>query len=194
MAYYHLKKYDAAIADYTKAIELGSGNALVNRGIVYADEGKTGLAKADFNKAINNNSHDGDAYYQLGLIAQHEQKWGEALSDVEKAVAIHPNSPVYNVLYASTLLTHDRNDEGLAAANKVLAVDENNYDGIILKASALNNLKRFDEAVTVITNGINFYPNDYIMYSTRAFIYRKMGKTTLADADEAKSKQLAAQN
>ena len=85
-------------------------------------------------------------------------------------------------------------EEGLTAANKVLAVDENNHDGIIFKASALNNLKRFDEAVTVITSGINYYPNDYVLYSTRAFIYKRMGKTTLADAGETKPKQLVVQN
>jgi len=194
IANYRLKKYDDAITDYTKAIGLGNPDALTNRGIVYANQEKGTLAKNDFIKASANSKTSGDAYYQLAAIALQEQEWGEALTDIERSVAANPNSPVYNTLYAKILLTHKKDSEALAAAEKVLAEDAESSDGLFLKSAALSNLKRYDEAIAAITKGIGYYPDNYLLYQQRAFIYKLMKKTELADADEVKARQLAAKN
>ncbi len=194
IAKYRLKRYDDAIADYTKAIELGNADALTNRGIAYAEQEKDDVAKNDFRKAASNPKTSGDAYYQLAAILLRENNYDEALTDIERSVAANPNSPVYNALYASILLTHKKDNEALAAAEKVLAEDAENSDGFLFTSAALSNLKRFDEAITVITKGIGYYPDNYLMYQQRAFIYKLMKKTELADADETKAKQLAAKN
>ena len=54
MVYCHQGKYDLALADYTRAIELNSEFALAygNRGFVYYDTGDYQGALVDFNKAI----------------------------------------------------------------------------------------------------------------------------------------------
>lgn len=53
VAYYYLKKYDAAISDYSKAIELDPdfAGAYNNRGICYQALGETEKSNADFAKA-----------------------------------------------------------------------------------------------------------------------------------------------
>jgi hypothetical protein len=48
-------------------------------------------------------------------------------------------------------------------------------------------MKRFDEAIKTVTGGIKLYPQESMLYGLRAFVYRMMGKTDLAAADEAKS-------
>jgi tetratricopeptide (TPR) repeat protein len=90
-------------------------------------------------------------------------------------------------LEAKNYLMARKDAEGLASAEKALVLDPQNIDALILKTTALSNLKRFDEAIKTITAGIKLYPEENMMYGLRAFVYRMMGKTDLAAADEAKS-------
>ena len=53
-------------------------------------------------------------------------------------------------LYSKILLALDRNNEGLAAAEKVLLLEPNSPDGFLLKAAALQNLDRDSEAITYL--------------------------------------------
>lgn len=195
MANYHLEKYNEAIADYTKAISLGNFYALVNRGVVYHEQAKNDLAKSDFNKAISlkpNNADD--AYFNLADVFLKEENSDAALLNIEKAVGLKPGSALYQSLYAKILLNSNKDHEALATAERVLVLDAKSRDGFIFKATALSNMKRFDEAIKTITLGIDEYPDFYVMYGLRGFIYNLMGKTDLAAADHAKSKQLGTKN
>ncbi|RYZ50095.1 MAG: hypothetical protein EOP49_14760, partial [Sphingobacteriales bacterium] len=86
-------------------------------------------------------------------------------------------------LEAKNLLLDRKDAESLAATEKALALDPQNIDALILKTTALSNLKRFDEAITTITSLIKRYPEEGMLYGLRAFVYRQMGKKELADAD-----------
>lgn len=195
LANYRLENYNEAIANYSKAITLGNFYALNNRGVVYQEQGKNDLAKADFNKAISLMPNQaGDAYFNLADILNKEQKYDEALNHIQKAIALIPNSALYQALYTSILLNLKKDIEGLAAAERILVLDAKNRDGFIYKATALSNLNRYDEAIKTISLGINQYPDFYLMYSLRGFIYKKMGKMDLAEADNAKAKQLGIKN
>lgn len=195
VANYQLEKYENAIADYTKAIALGNFHALTNRGVIYLVQNKNDLAKADFKEAISispNYAHD--AYYNLADILNKEQQNNEALINIEKAVLLLPNSALYQTMCAKILLSLKKDKEALATTDKILAIDAKSRDGFILKTTALNNLDRYDEALKTITQGITEYPDFHLMYSTRAYIYKQMGKTELAAADNAKAKQLGTKN
>jgi regulator of sirC expression with transglutaminase-like and TPR domain len=54
-AYSNLRKWDLAIADYSRAIDLDPNNALLyaDRGMAYRGEGKNAEAVADFEKFIS---------------------------------------------------------------------------------------------------------------------------------------------
>lgn len=195
MAYYRLEKIDNALANYTKAITYGNFNALTNRGVIYIEQGKNELAKADFVKAISIKPNQADdAYFNLADVLNKEQQYNDALINIEKAVTLAPKSTLYQSMYANTLLNLKKDNEGLAAAERVLMIDAKNRDGFIYKATALNNLKRYDEAVKTISQGINEYPDFHLMYALRGFFYKQMGKTELAEADNAKAKQLGTKN
>lgn len=194
MANYHLEKYDNAVADYTKAIELGNLSALTNRGVIYLEQNKNDLAKADFKKSISISNRADDAYFNFADILNKEKQYNDALPNIEKAVALLPNSALYQSLYANVLLNLKRDQEALAVTEKVLTLDAKNRDGFIYKATALNNLKRYDEAIKTITTGINEYPDFYLMYKVRSYIYKQMGKTDLAEADNTKAKELGIKN
>ncbi|WP_044034478.1 tetratricopeptide repeat protein, partial [Microcystis aeruginosa] len=71
--YYNQQKYDLALSDYSKAIELNPNfaEAYNNRGVLYSYQQKYELALADFNKAIEINPNSADAYYNRGIGGEH---------------------------------------------------------------------------------------------------------------------------
>jgi tetratricopeptide (TPR) repeat protein len=198
-AKYFQNKYPEAIADYSKAIELNKEQtyAMVNRGIVYAKTGERDKAVADYNAAIavdpNNNA---DPYYQLAKLYQKERNYDPAQQNIEKGLAIKGTyaSASYYVVYCQILLGANKNTEGLAAAEKALALDKESSDGYLVKATAYSNLERYDDAISTINDGLKLYPDNYLFYSLRSAVYKFKGNTAQAEADNQKAKELGTKN
>ena len=81
-----------AIADFSEAIKLDSGNAAAyyNRGTVYAKKGDLDRAIADFTKGIELDPKDADAYYNRGLTYDHKGDYDRAIADYSKVIELDP--------------------------------------------------------------------------------------------------------
>jgi Tfp pilus assembly protein PilF len=91
--YIQQEKYDLALAEFTKAINIDPryAEAYLNRGFLYQQQGKPDLALSDYNKAININPRDAMAYLNRGILYYHQQQEPDlALSDYNKAIEINP--------------------------------------------------------------------------------------------------------
>jgi tetratricopeptide (TPR) repeat protein len=89
LAYCSLTKFDEAIADYTKTIELEPAftDAYFTRGTAYDELQKYDEAIADYTKSIElKTNYDAYAYYFRGAIYDKLQKYDEAIADYTKAV------------------------------------------------------------------------------------------------------------
>lgn len=194
--YHKLGKNDEAMADYTKAIELNKDQkyALINRGIVYAETGAADKAMADYNQAITIDANFDDAYYELAKLYQKQRNYPPAQQNIEKAISLNNKVASYYTVYGKILLGANKNAEGLAAAEKVLAMDKVNPDGYLLKATAFSNLDRYDDAIAAINDGLKLFPDNYMFYSLRAAVYKFKGDTAKADADNQKAKELGTKN
>ena len=69
MAYMENARYDRAIVDFTRAIDLNSddANAYFNRGRVYREKGDDDRAITDFSKAIGLKPDDTETYNNRGV-------------------------------------------------------------------------------------------------------------------------------
>jgi Tfp pilus assembly protein PilF len=97
--YYSKEKYEEAINEYNKAIELKPDfpNAYKNRGNSYYYLKKYEEAIADYRKAIEIKPDFPNAYYNRGLVYYNQQKYKEAIRDYSKAIEIKPDFPnAYN--------------------------------------------------------------------------------------------------
>ncbi|MDB9348060.1 tetratricopeptide repeat protein, partial [Nodularia spumigena] len=90
--YSEQKKWELALADYTKAIQINPEAALPynNRGILYSEQKKWELALADYNQALQINPEYADAYNNRGILYSDQKKWELALADFTKAIQINP--------------------------------------------------------------------------------------------------------
>ncbi|WP_045356369.1 trypsin-like peptidase domain-containing protein, partial [Microcystis aeruginosa] len=88
--YSDLQKYELALSDYNKAIDINPNyaGAYNNRGILYKDLQKYELALSDYNKAIDINPNFAMAYNNRGNLYSDLQKYELALSDYNKAIDI----------------------------------------------------------------------------------------------------------
>ncbi|HNQ12245.1 MAG TPA: tetratricopeptide repeat protein [Bacteroidia bacterium] len=94
-----LKKYDAAIADYNKALELNpkSSEAYNNYGIALTDINKLQEALDVLNKALELKPDFEAALYNLGNVYAKAGDFNTAISYYDKAIALDPNySEAYN--------------------------------------------------------------------------------------------------
>jgi len=98
-AIYALKEHrlDDAIALYTRCIDQGNltGENLIvahnDRGNAYGKRGNYEKALEDFNKVIELNPNDPDAWYNRGLTYKHLGKLDAALRDYHRAISLKPD-------------------------------------------------------------------------------------------------------
>ncbi len=89
-AYYELKEYQKAIADFTQAINIAPNVASIYglRGIVYSELEEYQKAIADFDKAINLDSTFATSYLMRGLAYGLQREFQKALVDAEQAAKL----------------------------------------------------------------------------------------------------------
>ena len=86
-AYETKGEFDAAIRDYTKAIELNPQHAEVYtaRGVVYWQKGNVDAAIQDYTKAIELNPQYAKVYTARGVAWLHLREWEKAKADLSIA-------------------------------------------------------------------------------------------------------------
>lgn len=104
VAYMSQKDYAAAVADFTRSIELAPSDAAYNnRGNIYFSQQKVAEAIADFTAAINIKP-SADTYSNRGVAYQRTNQDALALADYEAAIKLNPRSGRSYVLHGLILL------------------------------------------------------------------------------------------
>lgn len=191
-----LKKPEAAVADFNKAIELNPAQPgfLVNRANAYVDMKNNDLALADYAKAIAQDPKLGFAYSQRAVLLQQMGRNDDSIADLTKAIELDPANaePFYNrgVAYSA------KQDfpKAIADYDKYIAMAT---DPNLLGDAYMNRGVAYaytpggmPKAVEDFTKVIEFKPNWPNGYLARAMIYRELKKNDLAAADEKKAAEL----
>ncbi len=100
VAKYKIEKYEDAVADFTKAIEIipTYAESYYRRGIIFADSwyDDSDRAIADFTKAIENDPKYKDAYISRAKAKtnnyEYEKDYEGAIADYTKAIELDPNN------------------------------------------------------------------------------------------------------
>lgn len=104
--YYKKQMCNEAIAEFTKAIQVTSGDSAEvysYRGLAYFDKGDLDQAISDYNIAIAINPNYSKAYSHRGLAYAYKGDFDQAISDYNKAIIINPN---YAKTYAKRALAY----------------------------------------------------------------------------------------
>jgi hypothetical protein len=106
-AYKTLKKYDAALADYNRALKYNSKYAFAynSRGIIYSLRGADSTAISNFNTAIRLDPNFSGAFYNRGKSYGKLRQNQKALKDYTKAIQLKPK---FAHAYGNRGAIHDR--------------------------------------------------------------------------------------
>jgi tetratricopeptide (TPR) repeat protein len=161
-----LKKYDKALADYNKCLEIDSTfhRALSNRGVLYynfygdnkSDSLHLALAVKDFTKALKYSNDNTDA-----LIGR-----------------------------ANSYSTQKRFDLSLPDYNRYIQLDQKNAKAYLWRGTAYYNLEKYDKALVDFNKCIAMTPNDDNAYLWRGLYYYQVKDYASAIKDFDKSLQL----
>ena len=149
-----MEKYDAALEDFGKAIELDSNyaDAYNGRASVYLKQENNESAKINFkdsgvnyinvdntkareafNKAIEIDNNYGEAYFYLGQVDSRQSNWPEAIKQYNKAIELgFAEDYVYDNRGCAKYKLHEY-DEAIKDFNEALKIDST-------QASAYQNL------------------------------------------------------
>ena len=103
-------KYDAALKDFTKAIEIAPDNseAYWARGVYYEYLSEHRKAIADLSKSIKLNPNFAKAYGQRGIAYGMMNRHSESIKDFKKALELDPNDTETQFLIE---IAHIRNNK-----------------------------------------------------------------------------------
>lgn len=191
-----LNQFDAAFADYSKAIELDPKRAefWINRGNVSIRLKKPDNAMADYNRAIVLDPKSSLAYANRGHLYFESSKYDEAFRDLAKAIDIDPTNaePFY-----TRAMMYGKNGEFSKAVNDLdqyIYLNPNNpqylADAYLNRGMAYAMLHKPEPAEKDFNRAIELSPKYIDAYEARAKLYRLLKKDGLAAADERKVAEL----
>ncbi|MFN7218550.1 tetratricopeptide repeat protein [Microcystis sp.] len=187
--YRRQQKYELALDDYNKAIELNPNhaNAYNNRGNLYKDLQKYDLALADYDKAIEINPNFAILYYNRGGLYYNQQKYELALSDINKAIELNPNYAEAYYNRGNIYYDLQKYELALSDINKAIELNPNYAEAYNNRGLLYTDLQKYDLALSDYSKAIDINPNLAEAYVNRGVLYRLQEKYDLALSDYSKA-------
>jgi tetratricopeptide (TPR) repeat protein/S1-C subfamily serine protease len=187
--YYNQQKYDLALSDWNKAIDINPNfaEAYNNRGNLYSDLQKYDLALSDWNKAIDINPNFAEAYNNRGNLYSDLQKYDLAISDYSKAIDINPNYAW--AYYNRGILYYNQQKYELALSdwNKAIDINPNFAEAYNNRGNLYSDLQKYELALSDYSKVIDINPNLAQAYYNRGNLYIHLQKYDLALSDWSKA-------
>jgi tetratricopeptide (TPR) repeat protein len=125
----------------------------------------------------------GSAFYEERARCHVETgNWKQALTDLDRAVAIRPVVSTYR-MQGEICFQHKLDDRAVQCFKKALAIDPSDYWSNRDLASLYDSRKEYDKALVHCNLMIRMRPGEPDGYGLRAKIYQHMGKPDLAKKD-----------
>ncbi|MBR1646692.1 MAG: tetratricopeptide repeat protein, partial [Selenomonadaceae bacterium] len=191
-AYFNLKNYEVAGADFTKAIELNPNNATAygNRGDVYRLTGNQNAALDDYSKAIKLAPNNAIFYNNRGITYFNLKNYEYAIADFTEAIKLNPNNAT---AYGNRGDVHRLTGNFNAAVDdysKAIELAPNNVVFYNNRGVAYFNLKNYEVAGADFTKAIELNPNYATAYCNRGDVHRLTGNFNAAVDDYSKAIEL----
>lgn len=166
-SYIGLKKYNEAIDDIIKALELDYNDKAFYLMQEVAD---SSFAEVEAKVKVQSIKDSNNAYwlYCLGIINEHHEYYKKALEQY-KACFDKENAPVCAYRIATCYENIGNYSSALEYINYAIDLDSTEYDYVLTKAKFLYELGNTAEANLELTRYINHYPDFFYGYYIRGF-------------------------
>lgn len=183
-------QYDQAIAEYTKAIEIGPKYPFgyLNRGRAYAEKGQYDQAMSDFNKAVEVDRKCEGAYFLRGLAYFDKAQYDQAISDFTKTIEIARGFADAYYYRGVANWYKTQYDQAISDSTKAIELDPKYADAYHNRGLAYSNKGQYDQAILDFTKAIELDPSHVRAYGGRGVAYCAKGQfdRAMSDLNEAK--------
>ncbi|MDI9314235.1 MAG: tetratricopeptide repeat protein [Hydrotalea sp.] len=187
-----LGKYNEAIKDFDKAIELNPqhAEAYYNRGNAKIDLGQYDSAIKDYNEAIKLNPQHADAYNNRGNakngLGQHE----EAMADYDKAIELKPQfAEAYNNRGAAKY-NLGKHNSAIKDYDKAIELNPQNAEAYNNRGAVKGQVGQFVEAIKDFDKAMELNPKYAAAYNNRGAVKGQVGQFVEAIKDFDKAIEL----
>ncbi len=171
-----LQKFDEAIKEYDRAIELdkGSFEAYNNKGIALKSLKRFEEAVKEFDKAIEASPHSFHAYNNKGITLTSLKRFEEAVKEYDNAIRLNPDDPnAYN--NKGLALRHlEKYEEAVKEFDKAIKIDPYYFHAYNNKGLALHHLEKHEEAIKEFDKLIELNPNYFYSYNNKATVLNRL--------------------
>jgi tetratricopeptide (TPR) repeat protein len=172
------RRYDEAIADLDKAINLApdSARAYSDRALAWAWKKNAEKASADADEALKLDPRDVAALHARGLAAGWRSHWEDAVKAFSEALIIQPED-IFALTWRATAYQKLLDwPDSLRDCETGLKIDSRNSALLECKAYILNRTDRHDEAAAVAKDLLALDPDDPGLMTRSARILHQAGK------------------
>lgn len=148
-------------------------------GNIQLTQGNIDLAAASLESALEIDANDAEANQVMAKILERQGRIIEADSSYEKAVSLAPGRVDLLDAYATFLFRQGRFDEAVVQWQSVIRLAPDHYTAHVNLGSALNEISRLPEAITVTQRAIEIR-SSYMAYSNLGTSYTRLGQYALA--------------
>ena len=194
--YYDNEKYDLALADFKRALELDpiGANPYINRGNVYLAQEEYEIALKNYTRAIELDPKDPIPYGNRGLTYQSMDKVDLATKDYNKVIDMAPDDAVSYSDRGNFYYDIGKYELALKDYNKALSLDGDNIDYYNDRGDAYTELKEYAKALKDYNTSIKMDAEHSVAYENRGYVYEKLGKDDSAVKDYTKALSLDKEN
>jgi tetratricopeptide (TPR) repeat protein len=184
------QQYDAAIADYTRALQYPLGTtarsyALANRGVCEARRQKPRVDEAlnDLTAAVGLNERLADAFTERGSLRLPQGDDNGAWEDFSRAIAIDPNAAFAFLRRGTIAARRQQWDAAISDFSEAIRANPNEPSAYVYRGDAYARRQDFDRALASFESAIRIAPNYAPAYLYRGFLHHDRRDLYKANAD-----------
>lgn len=192
-AYQILKKYESALENYEKAIELDTNNinAHFNLGVLYSDKmNKRDRALEKFDMIIEKKPDFADAHFARGKINENMGNYVNAVINYAKAIELDGTKEAYKDNKTVMYMHLHQSKNAIAEASRLIELFPNDEEAYKLRANSYFMAMQYNKALDDYSKLVYLNPKP-AYYSLRANCLEALQRyeEALQDYDNAMNKQ-----
>lgn len=158
-------KYDLAVQEFQRAVQIDAGNedGLRGEADAYVKLGNPASAEAAYQKAISLRPNYWGVYSWLGKFYYDQARYPEAITQFEKVVALAPSNYRGYSNLGAMYVAQGEYLEALAPLNKSIEIRPN-LEAFNNLGNAYFELRRFSDAVNAFQRGLNLDDSDWLLW------------------------------
>jgi serine/threonine protein kinase len=184
--------YQAAIADYNKAIQLNPGyaDAYNGRGVTYDDLKEYNKAISDYTQAIQLKPDYAYAYSNRGVSYKNLGQYDKAVSDYTEAIRLKPDyAEAYNNR-GNAYNDLNQHEKAISDCTEAIRLKPDYAYAYNNRGIGYDDLGQYEKAINDYTEAIRLKPDYAYAYSNRGNVYNDLKQYDQAISDYTKAIQL----